>query len=95
MSEYVFRTEEPIEYCYKCPLNGENGKCRLGVETDGYEIPKKCTLIELPPHGRLIDADLLEDCYNDIDSGNGDYKEEAWETAKAIANEPTILEASK
>ena len=51
--------------------------------------------VELPPHGRLIDADELEGYYNDLEADNGIYKEDAGETAETIANAPTILEASK
>lgn len=62
MNEYVFRTEEPIEYCYDCPINNsENGRCKLGVATYGLDVPKHCPLKELPPHGRLGDLDKAID----------------------------------
>lgn len=67
MSEYVFRTEEPIEYCYDCPINNqENGRCRLGVETSGCEIPKKCHLVEVSQHGRLGDLDALAEYIKNV-----------------------------
>lgn len=50
---------------------------------------------ELPPHGRLIDADALQEHYEALDADNGDYTESASETAETIANAPTILEASE
>lgn len=54
-----------------------------------------CPIRELPPHGRLIDADALQEYYEALDSDNGDYTESASETAETIANAPTILEASE
>ena len=53
------------------------------------EISKKqgfCPLIELPPHGRLIDADALDMNYIHIrDDGMKIY------TQRAIDNAPTII----
>ena len=101
MSEYIFRTDEPIEYCYECPLNNqENGQCRLGVETSGCEVPKKCTLVELPEHGRLGDLDKVAD---DISSRsdkarnkNDDYIAKGFMfSAMIVRNAPTIIEANE
>lgn len=54
-----------------------------------------CLLIELPIHGRLVDADLLEEHYDDLEADNGLYTEEAGQISQTIHNAPTILEASK
>lgn len=50
----------------------------------GYNRPEDCPLKELPPHGRLIDADALgiDDSWSLTDTGR-------------IWNAPTILEATK
>ena len=53
------------------------------------------SLMSISPHGRLIDADALQEYYEALDSDNGDYTESASETAETIANAPTILEASE
>jgi hypothetical protein len=50
---------------------------------------------KMPPHGRLIDADALQEYYEALDADNGEYVESASETAETIANAPTILEASR
>lgn len=64
MSEYVFRTEEPIECCERCPLSKDDGSCGLGAWTYSHGISISCPLKELPPHGRLIDVDkFINDYY--------------------------------
>ena len=45
--------------------------------------PKDCPLIEIPPHGRLIDADALV-----MDKGIDTYN-----AVFAVANAPTIIPA--
>lgn len=49
------------------------------------------TAIELPPHGRLIDADMLFQTY---DGFSEDYYERLGEIRDTIINAPTVLEAS-
>ena len=75
---------------YACMINGNiipDYWARLDRPTD-------CHLVELPPHGRLIDADALGISYcnpavfNDKNYGIG------WNHAiDAITNAPTIIEA--
>lgn len=94
MSEYVFRTEEPIEYCYDCPINNqENGRCRLGVETSGCEIPKKCSLREVPTHGDLIDRQKLLEHRFEVYDNDEEVCEDYIETYHVL-EAPTIIEAS-
>ena len=71
------------EYYYFCSLNDE-------VKTSLLKRPEECPIRELPPHGRLIDADDLQRYYEARDA---DYTESASETAETIANAPTIMEA--
>lgn len=55
------------EECYCCPcstinMNGRWGKCNLlGRDYSSYPhgIYEDCPLVEIQPHGRLIDADKL------------------------------------
>ena len=48
---------------------GDYPRCIITEEQRGYNFPirekrmDRCPLIELPPHGRLIDADAIQD-YN-------------------------------
>lgn len=90
------------ENSYYCGGNWQifHKKDKKGATRYTIEHPKKgvledCPLVELPPHGRLIDADELEEHYNALEADNGIYTEEAWETAEAIAHAPTILEESR
>lgn len=72
--------------CEYCPIYDYDEKlCRqepLGVDKR-YTRDNGCPLVEVPPHGRLIDADDLE------------IKDEwALVGTDAIWNAPTVLEAS-
>lgn len=72
-----------------CPMKKEWGHVERG------EIHPECPLKFLSPHGRLIDADALQEHYEALDADNGSYTEDASETAEAIANAPTILEGNR
>lgn len=85
--------------CEECPIfDVEEDKCGIIGETNWiwaddetcetiHPRPSDCPLIELPPHGRLIDADdplreivrmeelALEDCETEKASGNQDSAE--------------------
>ena len=72
--------------CHMC-FFGYGGFCDVApAEEDGICPPQGrptwCPLIELPPHGRLIDADALP--------MNKDCPRVEWED---IVNAPTIIEA--
>ena len=61
------------ETCAECPMNYDECWCRVidGDESsllDDYTDKRldKCPLIELPPHGRLIDSDALLENINGI-----------------------------
>lgn len=61
MGIYIKGMEMP-KVCYDCDF------CTYGFcsqikryVTDSYSREEDCPIIELPPHGRLIDADVLED----------------------------------
>lgn len=49
--------------------------------------PQDCPLIEIPPHGRLIDADVLSQIYRFDDYGK------AVVDCEDMDNAPTIIEA--
>ena len=90
--DVLIKNIEMPKDCYDCPFIRENkekngfydciviGKaCALGA------VHKDCPLIELPPHGRLIDADEL------LASDAIDWGEDAW---NGINHAPVVLEAS-
>jgi len=85
-------TDEIPKYCSQCDyFCGLNITKRPAWDSRHPD----CPIRELPPHGRLIDADALREHYEALYADNGDYTESASETAETIANAPTILEASR
>ena len=60
----IVKSMEMPESCYRCPMANDDfylcGATEKYLENDSEERrPDWCPLIELPPHGRLIDADEL------------------------------------
>lgn len=68
-----------------------------------YERREDCPIIEIPPHGRLIDADALKDVQQadaDFFKGSSDYgekcrRDEALNSVANIVNAPTIIDAEE
>lgn len=91
--EYFNKREgKNIVHCQAMP----EGETRFVDDFDFETKAEDCPLKELPEkHGRLIDADELENGYKAIAVGNEFYEERAERIAKTIANAPTILEASE
>lgn len=67
MGIYIKGMEMP-ESCYSCEFRNESGWCpvkRKLVDKYDYET---CSLVTVPDHGRLIDADALQkDIIQDMD----------------------------
>ena len=70
-------------------------KCVVKYFTPCYEEKHLCPLTELPPHGRLIDANELGLTDFEIIMCNGDYKKGLEMLAKRFENAPTIIPADK
>ena len=92
MSVLIKGMEMP-ENCRECRF-GYDGKCFAEQPFHRFFVgdTHKCPLIELPPHGRLIDADALLKTNNPIGKmmvfgGEYVYSQSEIETA------PTIIEA--
>lgn len=93
--------------CITCPfmVSRENDDCILqSLEANAHaesweQLREGCPLIELPPHGRLIDADKLERMFADIDNApySGFDGEDPFYSAddavQIIRLAPTILPA--
>ena len=58
-----------------------------------WETKSRCPLVELPPHGRLIDADNLIRLASD-ECGGMSYEDALHVVFRCIDNAPTIVEAS-
>ena len=55
MADILIRGMEMPKACNECPL------INCVHDNQGYyPIPEKCPLVEVPPHGRLIDADDID-----------------------------------
>lgn len=98
-TQYFFEINGKISSCFSCPFHFSDGDIHCVLKKSiiclTYEKPSKCPLVELPPHGRLIDADKLEKqisaSITDKDRMYGTYDK----IEMIIENAPTILEASK
>lgn len=69
MSVLIKGMELP-QNCYECPFEmvefydfEDHVKCELTGKLTGIN---KCPLVQIPPHGRLIDADALPDRYAEV-----------------------------
>lgn len=49
---------------------------------------------EVPPHGRLIDADKLVDSFEPSDFWNSDAEDNCFAAVRIVHNAPTIIPAS-
>ena len=86
------------ESCLNCPLETDYGTCGhfnganyAKYQTEYNSRPVWCPLVELPPHGRLIDADtLLKPKNQHLDMMLTD---DWYVTVRTIETAPTVLEA--
>ena len=98
MMSILIKGMEMPTTCAKCKMYVEDIYCchllHREIENpwadDGVELD--CPLVEIPPHGRLIDADAMERklCYG-CDACNGDTA--ACVEYGLIATAPTIIQA--
>lgn len=60
MSVYIKDISMPIN-CWECHFgHGDTGVCVVDFKQHGdWNEPQNCPLVNVPPHGRLIDADAL------------------------------------
>ena len=70
MGVYIRGMEMP-DNCLECPLETDYGTCgyyslfvEAGHDSEVWKRRDDCPLVEVPPHGRLIDADALNDLIN-------------------------------
>ena len=65
---------------------------KKGISLSKTEREKDCSLVPVPPHGRLIDADKIFLNDFEIVMCNGDYKEALRMQIKKILDAPTVIE---
>lgn len=86
MGIYIKGMEMP-EHCDECYLREENICPLTKTNVTGWGIPLNCPLVPVPPHGRLIDADSLLQCLDNLP-----YK---GSVKRVLMSAPTILEAEE
>lgn len=96
MSEYLFKTNKEIKNCNECTLGSAIGfgktQCLVDALVKNNNNPD-CPLIELPPHGRLIDADALQ--RRIVELVKHGYVFDEVGCSGLIESAPTILEATE
>ena len=99
MSVLIKGMEMPkdCEWCPLCENIGDLGcsvKHLVILRRHGQDKPSWCPLIEIPPHGRLIDASQIP--YIDLNSDMPQSKVRVWVAFKdRIERVPTIIEAEE
>lgn len=106
----LIRGMEMPKACRECPLETDYGTCgyyslyvEAGHDSDYEKRRDDCPLIELPPHGRLIDADELIKVFkahHDLFPEDGGIFElaerDAFQLSIAdVVNAPTIIPAEE
>ena len=105
MSVYIKGMEMPknCDNCWALDDYGDYPRCRITEEQRGYNFPIRekrmdnCPLVEIPPHGRLIDADanikILKKCAADPEN---DMARVCYNYAAALLDAcPTIIPAEE
>ena len=79
-----------------------NKEFENGIEEYAHSRPNWCPLIEIPPHGRLIDADALGNSLENLAADKWNQKAAPinWSYAfevclEIVDNAPTIIEAEE
>ena len=107
MSVYIKGMEMP-ERCYDCPfLDYEQGYCfatgkksKLGwyenfIEVGGIKTRHpSCPLVEVPEHGRLIDADLMLNRFVE-EVHDMDWVYETIDLPDMLGEMPTVISSDK
>ena len=96
MSVLIKGMEMP-EKCDYCPFYDDSvyGDCTITHKMVDYATkPDDCPLIEIPPHGRLIDADALMDVlWRAKEDDPLQYKEDYFTVSDWLWVTPTVIEA--
>ena len=95
MSILIKKMEMP-KGCWACPFAVcKYYECLFTKKSYNWGLttrPSGCPLIEVPPHGRLIDADVLMTEFMDSDLDH--LQRDDWrEVIQIVQDAPTIIEA--
>lgn len=89
------------ENCRECPLETDYGTCgfyslyiEAGHDSNWEKRRDDCPLNEIPPHGRLIDADALMDALTRAKEDDPiQYEEDYLAVSDWLCVAPTVIEA--
>lgn len=85
-----------FEFLFPYECAAANKEFENGIDEYEHSRPNWCPLIELPPHGRLIDKDALLSQYGGmIITAKVDYAEGLRDAIQDIQNAPTVIEAEE
>lgn len=95
MSIYIKNIKMP-KSCWDC-FACHDGWCIINQKIEGHRtVTHSCPLVEVPPHGRLIDADAILGKINAIISAHPDeadlYEQDAVIVRDWLRSEPTVIE---
>lgn len=96
MSDILIKNMKMPENCVGCPLAKNYGMCAITKKTFNWGNPNRlsdCPLIEVLPHGRLIDADAMNEKFGDWYTEEGTEEGFIGTLKYLIAEQPTIIEA--
>lgn len=93
--------------CFACPMcEVENAEVNCAISHGSYieyrevdpkvaiqERPSWCSLVEVPPHGRLIDENAIKAWFDEWYDPNVEIL--VWQLIDEIKNVPTVIEASE
>lgn len=78
----IVKCMEMPRNCYECPMESANWCNILDKRVESIDRLQDCPLVEIPPHGRMIDADKVI----------ATHKVGNWDLHKVLAEAPTIIE---
>ena len=81
--------------CHECAF-GKYEVCGINAAIEGDNtVTNSCPLIEVPPHGRLIDADALDVQFGWLAEAEGYKTHISFVYSNDIDNAPTVIPADK
>ena len=83
-------------FCHLRMMTMDGDECGIGARITEYQKrPDDCPLIPVPDHGRLIDADALEEELYTTWMETEDYEFANHDSWKTLHSAPTIIPADK
>ena len=91
---YQCRMVDSCQYLWK-PYDLDDYSDLQNMVEEGFTRADNCPLVEVPPHGRLIDADKLNEEVCLLIKENMLSRDDARDLLETIADAPTVIEAEE